>query len=111
MPAFVDQTQEVNGLTLNLVVDEEWERLRPAAGKTVWANVVTAAPADDFTCLPRDALVEVARQPLGDFMILALLANQVVAELPAEDRLHCGRPKTSSNVRPGSLPETKSSSR
>ncbi len=108
MPAFVDQTKEINRVFLNLVVDEEGERLRPSAGKTVRANMVAAAPADDFTGLPRDPFMKRTRQPLGDFAISSLLANQVVPETPAEDRLHCGLLKTSSNARPESLPEIKS---
>lgn len=111
MPAFVDQTQETDRVALNLVVDEERERLRPAAGKAVRANMVAPAPTDDFACLSSDAFAEGACQPLGDFMIPFFLANQVVAELAAEDRLHSGLPKTSSNVRPESFPETKSFSR
>ena len=65
----------------------------------------------EFAGLPRDAFVEVATQPLRDFTVPVALANQVVAEPAAEDRLHRGLPKTSSNVRPESLPETKSSRR
>lgn len=111
MPAFVNQSKEINRVALNLVLVEKWERLRPAAGKAVRANMVAAAPADDFAGLSRDALMEGASQPFGDFTIFALLANQVLAELPAKDRLHRGLPKTFSNVRPESLPETRSSSR
>ncbi len=111
MPSFVYQTEKIKRVTLKPVVDEERERLCPAAGKSVRANVVAAAPANDLACLPRDTLVEGASQPLGDFTILFLLAKQVGAKLPAEDSLHCGPPNTSSNVRPESLPEIKLFSR
>ena len=90
MSAFVDQTKEINRVAMNLVVDEERKRLRPAAWETVRAGMVAAAPADDFACLPRYAFVEVATQSPGDFTILAILASQVVAELSAEDRLTAG---------------------
>lgn len=111
VPAFVNQTKEIDRATLNLIADEEGERLRPAAGKAVWANVVAAAPANDFARLPGNALAEGASQPPGDFTILGFFPKQVGAELPAEDRFQSGLPKTSSNVRPESLPEIKSFSR
>lgn len=61
MPTFVDQAQEVNRLTLDLIIDVERKRLGPAAGKAVRADMVAAAPANDLTRLPSDAFVESAR--------------------------------------------------
>lgn len=111
MPAFVDQTKGVNRVALDLIVNEERKRLRPAAGKTVRANVIAATPADEFAGLPREAFVEVTRQPLRDLAIPVGFAQKIIAEPPAKDCFHRGLPKTSSKVRPESLPETKSSSR
>lgn len=111
MPAFVNQPKEINRVILDLVADVERERLQPAAGKAVRADVVAAAPANDLACLPRDAFVENAGQSLGNFTVLALFACQVIAKLPAENRLHSRLPKTSSNVSPESLPVTKFLSR
>lgn len=95
MPAFVDQAQKVNRVTLNMVVNVEGKRLRPTAGKAMRANMVAAAPANDFTRLPCDTFMKCTGQPLGNFTIPAFLARQVIAKLPAENRLHRGRPKTS----------------
>ena len=108
MPTLVNQTQEVNRLTLNLIVDVEGKRPGPAARKTMRANMVAAASADDLSRLPRDPLVESPGQSLRNFAILPLLAGQIFAEPAAENRLHSGRPKTSANVSPESWPETKS---
>ena len=111
MSAFVNQTQEVNRVTLHLVADVVRERFRSAAGKAIQADVVAAAPANDLSCLPRDTFMESTGKALGNFVILGPLAGQVFAKPAAENRLHCGLPKTSANVRPESLPESKSLSR
>ena len=70
-------------------------------------DMITASPTNDLPRLPRDAFVEGTSQPFGNLAVTTFLACQVIAKLAAENRLHCGLPKTSWNVRPESWPETK----
>jgi hypothetical protein len=95
MAAFVNETEEVNRVTLHLIIDVIGKWLCSAAGKTVWPNMVTAAPPNDFTRLSGNAFVKGTGQSLGYFPIPSFFACQVIAKEPAENRLHGGRPKTS----------------
>ncbi len=79
------QTEEVEGVPLNLVIDVEWKRLGAAAGKTMGAKMVTATPPYDLASLPGNAFAERAGQSFGDLAIFALFARQVIAKLPAEN--------------------------
>ena len=58
MPAFVDQTQEVDGFAPDLVVDEEREGFGTPARKAVRANVVTSSSPDDLRALTRHAFAK-----------------------------------------------------
>ena len=111
MPSFVDQSEKIDRVTLSLVIKVKWEGLRPAAGKSMRTNVIAPLPTNDLSHLPSDTFPERAGQSLGNLLISAFFSLQVVAKLAAENRLHSGLPKTSSNFRPESLPETRSFNR
>jgi len=66
MPAFMDQTKTINLVPLNLIVDEERERLCTAARKPMRADMVAPTPTDDFSRRPCDALMKRTAQPLGN---------------------------------------------
>jgi len=111
MPTLVNQAEKVNRLTFDLIIHVERKWLRPAARKSMRPNVVAATPANDLSCLSSDAFVKRTSQSLGDFAIPFFFALQVIAKESAKNRLHSGRPNTSSNVSPESLREIKSLSR
>jgi hypothetical protein len=50
MAAFVNQAEEVNRLTCNVVVDVKWKRFCATTWKTMWTNVIATAPTNN---LPR----------------------------------------------------------
>jgi hypothetical protein len=47
MSGFMHQTDEVNGVSLDLVADVERKRTAMLAGKAVWTDMVATFPADD----------------------------------------------------------------
>jgi hypothetical protein len=95
MSPFVNQTQKVNGFFLKLIVNEKWEWFGPSTRIAVRTNMVSTASADDFTSLPSYTLVERTGKTIRDFTVAALFTKQVLAELTAEDRFHCGLPNVS----------------
>ncbi|HUC86641.1 MAG TPA: hypothetical protein VL970_15700 [Candidatus Acidoferrales bacterium] len=47
--------------------DEKWKRLGPAARKTMWTDVISAFPADNFAGLAGNAFPQFAREAVEDF--------------------------------------------
>ena len=62
--AFMNETEKVYRLTLDLVIDVERKRLRPATREAVRSDVIATAPTNDFPRLTCNAFVECASQSL-----------------------------------------------
>ena len=110
MTSLMHESEEVERIFALLIINVEWKWLRASARETVWANVIASFPADYFADLSRNSFAEDCGKPVRNLTILHLLPEQAALELPPENYFHRDCPKTCSNVRPGSLPETKSSS-
>ena len=74
-------------------------------------NMVAPLPPNHFTHQASNALVKIARQPLGYLSISCLFPDQIRLKAAAENRIHAVFPKTWLKVRPESFPDTRSSSR
>ena len=58
MTTLVNQTEEVNRLSFDLVIDVERKWFCSATRKPVRPNVITATPTNDFASLSGNAFVE-----------------------------------------------------
>jgi hypothetical protein len=58
-------------------------------------NMISATAQYNLPGFGCNAVVKSCRQLFRDFAIFGLVARQIVAKKPAENRLHSGLPKTS----------------
>ena len=94
MAALVNQAEKPNRVVPHLVIDVEGKRFGASARKAVGADMISAAPPNDFTRLPGNPFAEFARQPVGDDAVLGFGFRQVSLETGAENRFHAGDLKT-----------------
>src|ERR1043166_772257 len=111
VPPLMDQSKEVNRIGLHAVIDVEGKWPGAQTRESVRPNMVPTFPPDDFPCLARHSLAESGPKSLRNRAILEFLRKQVALELPAENDLHTGVPKTCSKLSPGSSADLSSARR
>lgn len=98
------EPQEINRLTIDLIINVKMKGVCAPARKTMRSDVVRSFPFNNFAGLSRNAFEESALEPLGNFSVFGSFAKQVSFEFLTEDCFHKALPKTCSKVSPGSAP-------
>src|ERR1044071_7721088 len=99
----MDQAQQVERFSADLIVDVKGEWLRAPARKPMRPDMISALPPDDLPRLAGHAFAKRVRQPVGNLPLSKPLLEQADLKAPADDDFHSGCPKTCSKVTPGSL--------
>ena len=88
MATLMYQPDEVDGISLNGVINVVREWLGSAAGKSVRSDVVPAFPFCDLAHLPGHSLAESAGETFGYIGVLGFFSPQVVPETRDKDSVH-----------------------
>ena len=77
---FMHETDEIDSVAFDLIVDVVWKRPAVFAGKAMRSDMITTFPTNDRPDSVFDPFMEIAAEPVGNGVIPGLRIQQILFE-------------------------------